>query len=151
VKGYEQAPGLEVIPQGRGAVARAQALDVSPGLHAWGAIVASDSGGAIGACLTHGPHAGLSLSDVRRHHLRPTIDAVAWMLRNGEVFGQAAVDLWLALPTKFQIGGGWLPRGRTLHCGGEIVVPADEDELAALGQRWEREIARSIGIAEWED
>ena len=48
------------------------------------------------------------------------------------------------------IGGEWLPEGANFYCSGEFVIPADEDELDALARRWEREIARGVGIAAWE-
>jgi hypothetical protein len=106
----------------------------------------------MGACLT-APYSegGVALDELRREHLRPTIDAAASMLRQGEAYGQAAVDLWVVVPTPVALGGEWLTGGGEFHCRGEIVVPADEDELAALAHRWEREIAREIGIKEWED
>jgi Putative DNA-binding domain len=142
-----------VTPHGRGVIARAQPLDASAALHPWGAIVVADSGGVIGACLTapYSAGPGLPLHELRRDHLRPTINAVASMLRQGEAFGQAAIDLWVVVSSPVLLGGQWLPEGAMFHCGGEVVIPADEDGLHALGRRWEREIARSVGIAEWED
>jgi Schlafen, AlbA_2 len=152
-KTYGPAPvDPAVIPRGRGVISRAQPLDPSATLHPWGAIVVVDSGGVIGACLTAPYQAGggVPLDELRGDHLCPTINAVASMLRQGEAFGQAAIDLWVVVTSPVLLGGEWLPEGSMFHCSGEVVIPADDAELDALACRWEREIARELGIAEWE-
>jgi hypothetical protein len=42
------------------------------------------------------------------------------------------------------------PRAMEFHVGSEVSIPADDDERSALGRRWEREIARELGEARWE-
>ncbi len=87
--------------------------------------------------------------------IRPTLQVVLESLAAAEAFGRAAVDLWIRLPpdavVKDHAGGrGGHGYRRDEYVAGEVTVPADVDEIAALGRRFEREFARAFGMPRWE-
>jgi hypothetical protein len=148
---------LVLEPRGRGLVAQNESRDTADQVHRL--TIAADSLGVIGARFVTPRHVGLIQSEVlRREHIRPMINNVADLLERASIVGRVVGDLWVSLPGDLWIDGEPHPprkqapeKMRDLHASGELVLPADDDARADLGRKWEREIARGVGIARWED
>jgi hypothetical protein len=120
--------------------------------------MAADSAGAVAATLTDAATARVAqLHELRRSWFRPLLNVVSETLQACEAYGRTALDAWLSLPGNIHIEdeperqAQHPGMARTRHVAGELTVPADDDEIAALGSRWERELARSFQIQRWED
>jgi hypothetical protein len=143
-------------PHARGVVARRYALKPGPGDADWGAVVAADSAGVVAATLTQGANSPLALRVLRAQMIRPVLNAVCGLLEAGEAYGRATLDAWVCLPGDLAIQESDLPLSqpedvRESHVAGELTIPASDEELAALGRRWERELGRGFRIRLWED
>lgn len=147
---------LDVEPRARGAIARRVLLAAPPDPASWGIVIAGDSLGVVGASLTQPKMPLVHLHVLRRETIRPLIDAVATLLEQAEAYGRALWDLWVCLPGDVVVHQATRlqprrpDRERGFHVGGELAIPAGADERAALGRRWERELARTGGIKSWE-
>lgn len=137
----------------RGAIARKMQLKPSPTAADWAGIVAADSGGVIATRFVQQlePMSQLSLDQLRAAILRPQLNTIAAMLEQSEAIGRAALDVRVYFSRDLVVAGAnRSPDGKSLHVAGELTIPASEDEVAALGRRWERELARNFGINMWE-
>lgn len=150
-------PAEPVEPQGRGLVARHMMQTLMGEVRR--ATIAADSLGVIGAQFREpAPDGVVMLEGIRLSQIAPLVEAVAGLFAQAEVAGRAVADLWVSLPGDRLIYSERRPpqnrtteRMRELHASGELVLPADDDERAELARRWERELARTVGIAQWED
>jgi hypothetical protein len=152
--GAEEGFDHEVSPRGRLVTARACPLQPPPADKvSWLAIVAADCAGVAGAAVAYKSYESMETHDLRRRAIRPGIEAVVEVLEEAEAYGDAVLDMWLCTPGKgFSLAGEarGLPRG--VHCGSaRLTIPAGDDECAALGRTWEREIAREAGMERWAD
>ena len=146
-----------VEPRGRGLIAYCQVRDTADQDHRL--TIAADSLGVVGAQLIAPRNNGVVQAHVlRRTNIRPLIDAAVALLERASIVGRVVGDLWVSLPGDVRIENEPRPprdrapeRMRDIHASSEIVLPADEDARADLGRRWEREIARGVGIARWEE
>lgn len=142
-------------PRGRGCVAvrRAQ-LAMANG--EWSVAMAADSLGVLGVriMLPQGTVQNQPpLYVIRRQLVRPAVEAITTTLAAWEGYGRAAFDVWFSLPSNWKAQEAPRPvgaPGREIHVAGELTIAADEDEWAALGRQWERELARHLGVARCE-
>jgi hypothetical protein len=113
----------------------------------------ADSLGVVAVQVKKTAHSYKQMHEVRREMMRPAINATCDLLEAAEAVGRTEIDMWFssrkdvirAIPVEKN------PRAMDFHVSSEIAIPADEDERAALGRRWEREIARELGDDRWED
>lgn len=148
--GVRTAPAVQ--PRARGVVVRKGERVGGVTGEDWHVTVAADSMGLV-ACELRRPARNFLQTDVlRREMIRPAIEAVCRLLDEAEAVGRAVCDMWfssrkdmiVAIPSESN------PRAMDFHVSSEISIPADEEERAAMGRRWEREIARELGEARWE-
>jgi Putative DNA-binding domain len=147
----------EVAAAARGAVAHKTAPS-SASRGSWSVLAVADSGGVVAVKLMQPTQEGdwVYLDDLRRTLIRPVLDAIVEMLSTAEAYGRAAFDTWICVPGDVSVDGSQLRHGpgtqaREIHISGELTIPADDDEVGALGTQWEREFARHFGIKRWED
>ncbi len=148
-----------VDAHGRGAVARTFTEAALPSRGTFGGTVAADSAGLIGAYLSRPKRGAEHLPVLRRELIRPLIDLVADGLAQAEAYGRAVMDMWLCLPGDVAVNEAQrhqpgpnpdATREVEIHASGEVTIPSSEEETAALGRQWERELARNFGIHAWE-
>jgi hypothetical protein len=72
------------------------------------------------------------------------------MLAFAEAYGRALCDVWLLLPADANVHGAPRSAPPLMHASGELVIPADAAEIAALADRWKREMERSVGMPTFE-
>jgi hypothetical protein len=149
-----QGPGeklkpVAIEPHGRGVVATAE---ISRGMLQRGsATVVADSAGVFGAVVTRASKhtTTVILDTLVAEEIRPIIDRLAITLSFAEAYGTALCDLWLLVPGEVTVHRA--PRRAPLiHVSGEMVVPADSEEVSALIARWQRELERTVGIGSFE-
>jgi hypothetical protein len=139
-------------PYGRAIAARvSQHRDLQ---HRDAVTVIADSGGVVGVELRRGAHSGetrpILLDAMLEEEIRPLVTTLAALLYEAEAYGRAAVDLWIVRPPKAEIRGQLRETLPHLHVAGELTIPVDEDEGAALAHRWHRELQREIGVVKFE-
>jgi hypothetical protein len=118
----------------------------------WMGITAADSLGVVAACGAIQTYSHLQLHDLRRRGIRPVLQTVAELLAEAEAYGDAIFDLWVMPPEEQTYENQTRMAPNPVHCGSaRLTIPATDDEIAAMGRLWEREIARSAGIARWAD
>lgn len=121
------------------------------------ALAVADSGGVVAASLRRHTEEGDCVSpvDLRRELIRPLLNAIVKMLSDAEAYGRTAFDTWVCVPGNVSIEDSRVRRragiASEVHMSGELTIPADDDEIGALGAQWEREFARHFGITRWED
>lgn len=117
--------------------------------------VALDAGGIVAARSTQRRTGGtLYLPSLAEEELQRLLTVVADLLGELDAHGRSVVDL-LARGTKnmqVQRTAGELAsmEAETLHIGGELSIPAEEEDLTAVAERWAREFARAAGLPAWE-
>jgi hypothetical protein len=96
------------------------------------------------------------------NRLAALIDAAATVLRELDGHGRAAFGLEVRGATKLKVQWGSgavgqlgraeapLVDGHRLELGGDLAVPAGEDDVNELAQRWVCELARAAGLPLWE-
>jgi hypothetical protein len=121
------------------------------------ALAVADSGGVVAASLKRHTEDGDSISttELRRELIGPLLNATVKMLSDAEAYGRTTFDTWVCVPGNVGIENS---RQRSsagtaseVHMSGELTIPADDGEVAALGAQWEREFARNFGITVWEE
>jgi hypothetical protein len=140
---------LPVEPYGRGVVGMAELSGRM--FQREVATVVADSAGLVGAVVSRtSKHANvIDLEDLVARDVRPIIERLSIMLSFAEVYGSALCDLWLSVPAELSVYRA--PRRAPLmHVSGEFVIPADENEVTALVDRWRRELERTVGITSFE-
>ncbi|MFL5821830.1 MAG: RNA-binding domain-containing protein [Solirubrobacteraceae bacterium] len=140
---------LTLEPHGRGAVARCE-ITAGP-LGKETATVVADSAGVVGAEMTHPRRDAnaVMLDETRAVDVEPLLTCVVGTLQRAEAHGRALVDVWLLLPPELSVRGA--PRTASeMHASGEVVIPADDGEIAAQAASWQREFERNVGIASFE-
>jgi hypothetical protein len=145
---------VQVRPFGRATAAHGTAA-MQLGTGSISVMAIADCAGIFAASLSLPVVNFLATHELRRTYIRPVINAVALLLQGAEAYGDAVVDLHLVLGREVSLDGGAgvgsHPIPPRVHCGSAILgTPADEEDLAALGRRWEREISREAGIAMFE-
>jgi hypothetical protein len=145
-------------PRGRGFVVQRVMRDVLERLHVL--TLAGDSVGVLGGQLRQPrPDSNcVVLGGLRANHLEPLIYALTGLLATADVVGRVAADTWISLPGDVRVADEPSPPGehargelmREYHASADLVVPASDEERTALARRWEREIARNVGIPLWE-
>jgi hypothetical protein len=147
-----QREGPHLEPFGRAIAARVSQHRDSQ--HRDAVTVVADSGGVVGVELRRGAHPGetrpILLESMLEDELRPLVATLAALLYEAEAYGRAAVDLWIVRPPKSTIRGQARETVPQLHVAGELTVPADEAEAAALAHAWHRELQREIGVVKFE-
>jgi hypothetical protein len=122
----------------------------------WSTVVAADSGGVVAALLRRPKDEldhWLKTDDLRRRMIMPTLTALVKMLSRAEAYGRAAFDTWICVPKDVNVETSPQQTAgvtREIHISGELTIPADDEEVGALGSQWEREFARNFGITSWE-
>jgi hypothetical protein len=145
----------QVAAAARGAIAR---KSIPPTLlqGTMHALVVADSGGVVAASLRRATEEGDWVDPEHIHHslIRPLLEAIVKMLSSAEAYGRAVSDTWICVPGNVGVEGSRLRNepgtAREIHIAGELTIPADDDEVGALGAQWEREFARHFGIRRWE-
>jgi hypothetical protein len=148
--GGNDSPWL--TPRARGVAARKQ-TSADFGREQISVAAIADSLGVVAIQIQKTARTYKELYVLRREMMRPAIDGVCHLLERAEAVGRTATDMWFssrkdviqAIPCEDN------PRAMDFHVASEVPIPADEDERAALGRRWEREIARELGDSRWED
>jgi hypothetical protein len=123
--------------------------------------VAIDAGGVVAArTATRRNYGTLLCAQVSFGTLQPLIRTVESILRHLDGLGRAAVGLELrgAADLSVQWGSGSvgslnpndLIEHHRMRIGGDLAVPADDSEIAALADRWARELARAARLPIWE-
>jgi hypothetical protein len=143
--------GPRVQPRARGVAVREE-VEFDFGRGRLNAAAIADSLGVVAVQIKKTARTYKELHALRRELMRPAINAACGLLEDAEAVGRAAVDMWFssrkdvisAIPVEQN------PRAMEFHVSSEISIPADDDERSALGRRWEREIARELGEARWE-
>ncbi len=143
--------GSRVQPRARGVAVRKE-FDVDCGRGRLSAAAIADSLGVVAVEIKRTARTYNELHVLRRELMRPAINAACKLLEDSEAVGRAAIDMWFssrkdvitAIPVEQN------PRAMEFHVSSEISNPAGGDERSALGRRWEREIARELGEARWE-
>jgi schlafen family protein len=137
-------------PHGRAVIARAAPLMPPPTpLHQ--AVAVADCAGIFGVAASRSVVNVLKTDALRRRYIQPAIDAVAFLLKGAEAFGDAVLDLHVICGREVSLEAFGYPLAREVHCGSAILsTPADEGDRVELAERWEREIARTVGLALWE-
>lgn len=120
------------------------------------ATVVVDSGGVIGAAYVIGMHKrdkqpSLSLESIMSAQLRRMAMTIAELFDRSETHGRVVTDAQVMIPVTATISEQRRPAGRWLHVADELTVPADQDEVEAMVQRWYREMQRGLGIEAWEE
>lgn len=114
----------------------------------------ADSGGVIAAALSrgsHGDHPTVLLNAMLDDELIPLARAVTDLLKTGEAYGRAAIDLWLVLPPAASVADRQTTEfPRTSRVAREITIPAADDEVRALALSWHRELQRTAGVVKYE-
>jgi hypothetical protein len=145
-----EGPNLE--PCGR-AIAARLAQDGGSGTRDL-VVVVADSGGVVGVELRRGAPPGqtptLLLQSMLETEIRPLVMTLASLLYEAEAFGRAIVDLWILLPPNPRVQSQLRQPGREIHVSGELTIPADSSEAAALAVSWHRELQREVGIVKFE-
>jgi hypothetical protein len=151
----EPAPGeLSRRPLGRGCVATRRGT-YAFGEGQWAVRVAADASGLLSVAIGRPPSDGLhrTFAEIHDFYLAPAIDVLAITFEEWESYGRVALEAWINLPGSFE----WveIPKkgsklGTLRSLVGELTIPAEDDERSALASQWRRELARSLGVAEWE-
>jgi hypothetical protein len=148
--GANDAPWVQ--PRARGVAVRKKAsLDVGREEIAITAI--ADSLGVVAVHIQRTARTYKELHRLRSEMMRPAIDAACHLLESAEAVGRTAIDMWFSSrkdvirPVPVEES----PRAMDFHVSSEIAIPAVDEERAALGRRWEREIARELGETRWEN
>jgi Putative DNA-binding domain len=119
-----------------------------------GVLIVADSGGVVGVELRRGAESGdrptILLEPILDEEIRPLVMTLAALLYEAEAYGRAIVDLWIVFPPEGFAHGQSRAISRHLHVSGELTIPADESEAAALAVAWHREIQREAGIVKFE-
>jgi hypothetical protein len=126
------------------------------------AVVVADSGGVFAAQLRTGPESAPQQREDVEHSflvdaifesdLRPLARCFADLLASGEVYGRALLNLTIAMPpaTSIYQARRMTPPTEPLFSSGELTIPADQDEVDALAEYWDRELHRQLGVARYE-
>jgi hypothetical protein len=117
------------------------------------ATAIADSLGVVAVQIQRTAHSYMPMHELRREMMRPAINATCDLLETAEALGRTVIDMWFssrkdvirAVPAEEN------PRAMEFHVSSEIAIPTDDEERAALGRRWEREIARELGDDRWEN
>ncbi len=117
--------------------------------------VALDAGGLIAARSTQRRTGGtLYLPTLAQEELQRLLRAVADLLDELDAHGRSVVDLVARGTKNMQVqrtmGELASMEADALHIGGDLSVPAEEEELTAIAERWTREFARAAGLPAWE-
>jgi hypothetical protein len=140
---------LPVEPYGRGVVGMAERS--SRVFQREAAAVVADSAGLVGAVISRTSKETniVDFEELVAREVRPIIERLSVMLSFAEAYGSALCDLWLLVPAELSVYRA--PRRAPLmHVSGEFVIPADENEITALVDRWRRELERTVGISSFE-
>lgn len=118
-------------------------------------VVMADSGGVTGIELRRGPARGdrptLLINATLDDEIRPLVETLVALLHESEAIGRAVVDLWVVMPPTVSVHGQRRPGvAQHLHVAGELTIPADNAETAALAVAWHRELQREVGIVKFE-
>lgn len=139
-----------IQPHGRAVAALAAPL-MPPPTPLYQAVAVADCAGIFGVATSRSVVNVLKTDDLRCKYIQPAIDAVARLLREAEAFGDAVLDLHLILGREVSLETFGHQLARQINCGSAILgTPADEDDRAELAERWEREVARTAGLEQWE-
>jgi Putative DNA-binding domain len=147
--------------RGAGCSARARgvcasALDTDPPAQA---DLVIDAGGVVAARFASYRRVGVSYHDSMAQLLEPQLHVVAETLGDLDAFGRAVVGLELRQAGDLTVGTAGQSVGQldprtlqdgALRMGGEIVVPAEADDVRDVVARWLRELFRAAGLAEFE-
>lgn len=141
-----------VEPYGRAVAIRAAPLEPPPARNTlYAAIGYADCAGVFAASASRGAPNVLPSDEFRRNHIRPALEVVSGLLTKAEAYGDALLEMYIWTARENMIEKLEHKLQRETHCGSAILtVPADEDDLSELAQRWEREVARSAGLEMWE-
>ena len=117
--------------------------------------VALDAGGLVAARSTQRRTDGtLYLPTLAQEELQRLLRAVADLLDELDAHGRSVVDLVVRGTKEMQVqrtaGERASIEAEGLHIGGELSIPAEEEDLTAAAARWTREFARAAGLPAWE-
>jgi hypothetical protein len=144
--------GPEIRPRGRAVVVTiSQRTEMS---EEDSASVVADSGGVFGIERRRGVASerrpAVLLNALLDEEIRPLVTEIATLLATAEAIGRVVLDMWIAMPPRTTILPVEANPPLALHVSGELVIPAQPDEIESLAQAWHREIQREIGIVKYE-
>lgn len=127
----------------------------------WYADLAIDAGGIVAArSATRRNYSVLLCATLAADTFQPLIRAIADVLGDLDGYGRAAIGLEVRGATDLRVqwgagktgtlGADDLVDGHRLHIGGDLAVPADDDDIKELADRWARELARAARLPIWE-
>lgn len=148
---------LGFVPHASGLVVSARASELLADGHraAYGDVVAvTDGAGVVGASLglrvsDGGDAVRLTLSAMRALLVRRLLNAVVSVLESAEAYGRVLLELrfgWLDGVVEIDDAAGPRRIPSDLPIGGELMLPAAEEEVAALAHRWHADVGRAAGF-----
>jgi hypothetical protein len=146
------APETEIEPAPRGVVVTRVAQHPRVRDQRDEVRLVADSGGVVAGRFGRGKSGRevLDLDRLRAGTLEPLVGALAQALQDAEAYGRSAWHVFVLLPHEIEIDGQRHGPQRISHRGGELTVPADDQDVAALARRVAREYARAAGLEVWE-
>jgi hypothetical protein len=150
--GFQNREGPYIEPYGRAVavrLAQGQVRDQTDRV-----TIIADSGGAVAVELVRGSFGDeastVLLNQMLDGEIRPMAKTLATLLQTSEAFGRALVDLWVLLAPGDEIRDRRRDPLSQLFASGELTIPAGDDEVHALAERWHRELQRHVGITKFE-
>jgi hypothetical protein len=87
--------------------------------------------------------------------IMPLLEVLVELFERLDTQGRAVCDLlvrgFAGAGFTHQRAGSGLLESDLIHIGGEMTMPPDEGEMAALALRWTNELARAAGLEVWQD
>ena len=117
--------------------------------------LAIDAGGVVAVRTAKRREGGTFLVRTLAEHNLPTmLGVIRDTLSHLDAHGRALVELRLRGIQHMQVQGGpnevSYPKQDSLHIGGELPVPATDDDVRGLAERWAREFGRAAKLPHWE-
>jgi hypothetical protein len=143
-------PDAHHEPKARGVVARGGSIATSEI-----ADLAVDAGGVVAVRVAkRRSSAPLHLPSLADDYLLPLLTVVTTGLFRLGAAGRAALALNVEHTGELEVFVGSDQRGTinrsVIRLGAGVVIPADDDDLAAVSNGWMREIGREAGLPLWE-
>lgn len=146
------APETRVEPEARGVVVTRLIQHPRTRFDRDEAVLVADSGGVVAGRLRRGKSGRevLALEALRMEDFEPLVAALADALKEAEAYGRSVWHVFVLLPDDVSVMDQRRAPESVTHIGGELTVPADDEEVATLARRLMREYARGAGFAAWE-
>lgn len=151
--GHSHRDAMHLAPHASGLVVSRRSSDFLPDRDADVAAV-TDAAGVVAASIRlhvadGGEPVGLTLTEVRALLVRPLLNAVVSVLNSAEAYGRVLFELrfgWLDGVVAVKDADGHRSIPSDLPIGGELALPATNDEVTTLAHRWRSDIGRAAGF-----